>query len=421
MWIAGNTGMARLLLALAVVMVASTAGAEPVRVTLADAMRRAERHAPTLGPKRAAVAGARGVRSAADTALATPPRLEVDVGPRWHGQPKEVGVDASVGLWQDLSLGGYGGSRKSYAQALEMEARAQLAVGQRDAKTQAALAWVDARLARELVRIRKESLTDAQEIARIAAARVRAGSVPPSEQSMAQALVGRAKADMLDARGRGFVADADLRTLIGVSAEPVGPLDARDGALDRTRVLSWVRRGQPDVAAAEARAVRSARAADLTEAGGKPFIAIGPQVTREATGDWLLLGRVSFPLPVVNPAAVETARARSEAMMAHAEVKAARALLERDVRLALEEREHSRELRNALRDGAIAPAREALRQTKSQYQAGSVDLSAVLAARRELLLSEERWAEAAADVRRADIHLARIVGRDPWQLQGAKQ
>ena len=73
MWIAGNTGMARLLLALAVVMVASTAGAEPVRVTLADAMRRAERHAPTLGPKRAAVAGARGVRSAADTALATPP------------------------------------------------------------------------------------------------------------------------------------------------------------------------------------------------------------------------------------------------------------------------------------------------------------------------------------------------------------
>jgi outer membrane protein TolC len=166
--------------------------------------------------------------------------------------------------------------------------------------------------------------------------------------------------------------------------------------------------------------VRSARAAELVESSGRPFIAVGPQITREATGDWLLLGRVSFPLPVVNPAAVEAARSRSEALTAHAEVKAARTLLEHDTLLALEEREHSRELRNALRDGAIGPAREALRQTKSQYQAGSVALSAVLEARRELLLAQERWAEAAADVRRADIALARIVGREPWQLQGRR-
>jgi cobalt-zinc-cadmium efflux system outer membrane protein len=416
--------MARLLVALALVLAAGSAGAQPLRLSLAEAMRRAEQHAPTLGPKRAALAGARGVRSAADTVLPTPPRMEVDVGPRWRSQPREVGLEASVGLWQDLSLGGYGGARKGYARALEAEARARLDVGRRDAKSQAAMAWIDARLARELLRIRSDSLKDALEIERIAAARVRAGSTAPSEHSLARALVGRARADLLDARGRGFVADADLRTLIGAAAgaklQPVGALDARDGALDRTRLLAWMRQAQPDIAAAQASAVRSARAAELVESSGRPFIAVGPQITREATGDWLLLGRVSFPLPVVNPAAVEAARSRSEALTAHAEVKAARTLLEHDTLLALEEREHSRELRNALRDGAIGPAREALRQTKSQYQAGSVALSAVLEARRELLLAQERWAEAAADVRRADIALARIVGREPWQLQGRR-
>ena len=38
--------------------------------------------------------------------------------------------------------------------------------------------------------------------------------------------------------------------------------------------------------------------------------------------------------------------------------------------------------------------------------------------RREQLAAEDRWAEAAADVRRADIRLGRIVGREPWELAG---
>ena len=69
----------------------------------------------------------------------------------------------------------------------------------------------------------------------------------------------------------------------------------------------------------------------------------------------------------------------------------------------------------------IGPAREALRQTLAQYEAGNGDTATVLSARRELLLAEERWAEAAADVRRADVRLMRLLGRDPAELSERAQ
>ncbi|MBK7582531.1 MAG: TolC family protein [Myxococcales bacterium] len=412
----------RLLLVLALSTLASTALGAPVRMDLADAMRRAERHAPALGPRRAAVQSTRGLARAAVQKLSVPPRIEIEVGPRFRSNPSRVGVDATLGLWQDLPLGGVGSARRRWAAAVGGEADARLVVTVHDARAEAALSWIDMRLARELEGIRRESLEHAQSIAKVAGARVRAGSVPPSEEATAKALAGRARTDVIDAEGRAFVAETALRHLTGTQTqniEVVGPLDVADRPLALPQLLAAARAGQPDVLAADAAALRGERAVEMTRALGKPSLALGPSVTREATGDWIVLARAAFPLPLVSPAAVETARARAEASVQRAEARHARAALERELDLALHERQHARELRDALREGVIGPAREALRQSLAQYEAGSIDTASVLAARRELLGAQERWAEAAADVRRADIRLMRLMGRDPREL-GAK-
>jgi outer membrane protein TolC len=148
------------------------------------------------------------------------------------------------------------------------------------------------------------------------------------------------------------------------------------------------------------------------------MLSFGPGVVREGTGDWIVLGRLSVPLPTVNPAAFEAARARAESWVARAQVAEMSAVTDGRIVLAVEDREHTRQLRARLRDNVVAHAREALSQALARYQAGSEDIGIVLQARREALLGEEEWAEAAAEVRRADIRLMRLLNLEPRWLGG---
>jgi outer membrane protein TolC len=297
-------------------------------------------------------------------------------------------------------------------------------VAEWDAAAAGALAWTDARIAVELEHIRTEALHDAEELLRVAQARVRSGRSDPGEAALAQAVVGSARAGVLDAEGRRFSAEAELRFSTGLPAEtPVlvaGEFEPKDEALDVDTLVNTARARQPDIALSTATAERRARAAELTLSAGRPFLAVGPLVTHEGTGDWIVQARVAVPLPFVNPAAFEGARARADALVGRAEVVERRARVEAEIRIVLHEREHARAVRDALRDGALGPARAALDVASKQYAAGSTELPSVLAARRELLDAEQRWAEGVADVWRADVRLSRALGVDPSVALGSR-
>jgi outer membrane protein TolC len=369
------------------------------------------------------VRGAREQRDAADVALPTPPRLEVALGPRFVRGAGDARLEASLGAWQDLSLGSYGSSRRRLAHAASIEADRRFGLAVIDARTTAALAWVEARLARELVRIRSESLTNARQVETIARARVDGGKARPSEVSLAAVAAGRADAELLAAQGQQFVADAKLRWWVGLKPqaplELVGELEVADAPFDLRRALHTGRRRQPDVLLATATAERSARAAEAVAASGRPFLSIGPNVVREGTGDWILLARLAVPLPTVNPAALEAAQAQSEAWVARAQMAEQAAVTDGQIVVAVEEREHTRLLRTKLRDSVVTHAREALAQALARYEAGSEDVGIVLQARREALSVEEEWAEVATEVRRADIRLMRLLDLDPTWLGGS--
>jgi outer membrane protein TolC len=87
-----------------------------------------------------------------------------------------------------------------------------------------------------------------------------------------------------------------------------------------------------------------------------------------------------------------------------------RAELERQVRLAVHEQEHTREVREQLRVGVIAPLRSAFETAMTAYAAGTNDLEVVLLARRSALAAEERFTIAQADVLRSDIRVAALAG-----------
>ena len=68
-------------------------------------------------------------------------------------------------------------------------------------------------------------------------------------------------------------------------------------------------------------------------------------------------------------------------------------------------------LRESLLKGTVEPSQVAVREYQIQYEVGRIDLTTLLAARRELLSARERWAMAAADVLRAEVRLLRWINQ----------
>jgi len=384
-----------------------------LRLDRATAVRLAEMRAPEVLGAEAEVRGVTGFRSAADRGLHRPPRLEVAAGPRHVPGGGRLGVDVSVGLFQEFSTGRYGRELDRFATSAKVRAESHLEAVRRDARVRASLAWLDALEARAFLAIRRRSVDGAKEILRIAQARVAAGRSSPGEAALAQSLVGSAEAAAMAAEGSITIADANLRHVCGLELhrplQLVGALQRTAESIDEESLRNHVRDSSPDLMAAKAEANAAEQAAKLGRASSRPFLDLGPSLTRESTGEWLVLGHVRLPLPGIDPAAAENAELQLLAHMARAQTGVAEQAMLKNVEIDLHEREHAMRVRDLLKTGSIEPAERATREAELQYEAGRTDLVSVIAARRELYDAHERWTQAAADVQRAEARLERYV------------
>lgn len=384
-----------------------------LRIDRSTAVRLAEAHAPELLRSEAELRGATGFRAAADRLLHRPPRLELALGPRHVPGGGRLGIDASIGLFQEFSTGSYGVQLDRYATVAKQRAEANRDAVRRDARVRASLLWLDALEARELLEIRKTAVTGAKEILRIAEARVAAGRSSPGEAALARSLVGAAEAQVLHAEGAMTVADANLRHVCGIDLhrplEIIGPLQLAPSAIDEHALRAHVRDGAPDILAARAEANAAEQSVRLGRASSRPFLDVGPSLTRESTGEWLVLAHLRMPLPGIDPAAADNAERQFQSHVARSMVGITEQAVLKDVEIAIHEREHALRMRELLRTGSIEPAERAVHEMDLQYQAGRTDLVSVITARRELYDALERWTRAATDVQRAEATLERYV------------
>ncbi len=391
----------------------SKPAAAQLRVSLKYALQAGARSSPELGPGRAAERAAQRTRRQSRQFLSSNPRLELAAGPRLG---TERGLDASIGVWQDIPLVGVGASRQRFADARALAARFALSGVRLESALGAGLAWVDARVARELLQIRQLSVESAKRLARVTQSRLAAGAATAGDAALARSILGAAKAGVLDAEGQRFSADVELAYMLGADAERsldvVGRLDVDGPALSEAEAFaSLTRAPQLRRLSAEARAARAA--ASQAKAEGAPQLSLGPSLTREGTGDWIVLGRVSLPLPLVNPRQLEAAEHQRAATVALAEYQRLERRLRREVHLLLHERVHARRTRDALARDAVAPAEVAQREALARYSSGKSTIQEVNAARLNLLDAKERWLLAAADARATELKLLAITGRLP--------
>lgn len=370
----------------------------------------------THGPGVALAAAPRGaVGALANRAspLVRPPVLTLGAG--YRAGALTPGAELSVSLAQEVPLAGVGSARSDLAKSLARSVDTDSRRAELEGASRAAMAWTDALLAHELLRLREEARSQAEAILKITVSRVEAGVAPPHELALARGEAATAFAGVLDAEGMEVEALAELRFSIGAPATQdlaaTGMLyRSEEQVVDEESAVRAAETRNPTLQLAVARAEQTDHEAQLTSAMLRPSLNLGATYVREGTGDKVLLGFVGFPIPFFDAGGFETARQRALQKTAESQVDLTRAEAARDIRLALHDRHHWREVRDALQNGALASFSEAFRLVQTQYEVGTAEIGAVILARQRLLSVEEQLAEVAARVQRADIALARATG-----------
>ena len=384
-----------------------------VRFTLARAVAAGARQGPLAGEAIATRAAARSLAEAPGSSLPSVPQVTVQAGARDpRGLP--IGPEVIVSVQQEIAARALGDARRRSA---EWSARAADDDVQRvrvEGALVAALAWIGLLEGQEREALGARALADAEGLERLAEARAAAGVVPPADRSLAKAEVGAARLAVLDGEGRVTEARFALALATGTPMDlalraegALGAGDDRD--VDASAVLARARR-HPAVRAAEARAQHASAEVDVARATMGPSFFVGASAWREGTGDRAATAMVTVPLPFFDPAHYDRGQRQTTAAGLSARVARLRAETEHDARVALHEREHTREVRTQLRDGVVAPLRRAVDAARAAYAAGTTDLAPVLLARRSLLSAEDRLVSAGADVSRADVRVSALAG-----------
>jgi outer membrane protein, heavy metal efflux system len=236
-------------------------------------------------------------------------------------------------------------------------------------------------LAEALVRA-QAALSDS--IARIAAARLRAGDIALLEQEQAAQEAARARQTYATARETARSDQAELARAIGWEGAPpvpAGPLDAGLGELPDSAIdlatLPGVRTATADSVAAAALA-RSAATARVP----LPTLQSGAEWGDESQPGALAVVGIAVPFPLWNLGSGTVGEARARAARATAQVREARLDAERQVRLARIHLQETASRAQFARD-TILPGAAVLRDRAVRaYRAGEIGILPVLDALR---------------------------------------
>lgn len=342
--------------------------------------------------------------------LPSVPQATIMAGAR---EPRSLplGPEVSLTVQQEITTRSLGAARRDAASWAARAATSDVERSRLEAAATAALAWIDLLEAQGLISLREAAVTDATRLARIAEVRVTSGAATAVERSLANAEVGSARLAILDGEGRATAARIALAHAIGASFDR-GPALVADGSLDQAITVSAIADASrhPAVRAAEQRAALATAEARVAHAVMGPTFTVGGVAWREGSGDHAAAALVTIPLPFFDPARYDVGRQETVAAAAAGRAVRIQGELEREIKLAHHEREHTREVRDQLVSGVVTPLRAAVVTATTAYAAGTSDLGVVLLTRRSALAAEERLVSALADVMRADVSLAALNG-----------
>jgi len=334
-----------------------------------------------------------------------------------NGGPTEIATRIDV----PIERGGKREARILVASIARSAAEAQLADFVRVLKQDVTLACIDflaAKATRELV---SDNLRTFQELARVNAARAKAGSIAPFESIRSDVAMLQFRSTVVRAELDLAAATARLRTLLG--RPPAAPVDITDrlgpaaalavedvAPLEQLALLS-----RPDLQALRQTEARTTADLRLQEAIGKIDYTIGAEYRRQegVSGRSNSLGLFfSAPLPFSNRNQGEIARAAAEHEGTARQIAARRAQIAAEVRTAYQEYVTTRNLVAEIERDLLEPATSAREISAYTYRAGGSTLLELLDAQHAFNDTMQGYLDAQASLRRAASHLNAAVASE---------
>ena len=430
--------MHRLLAPLALLMaIAAPAAAQERAVTLAEAIRLAERTQPDVVQAQSAIRTAAARRrnawgsylptvtassSASDFFSEGESRIDPVTGQLTSGNSSNRSLSTSLSASVDLFTGFRRGAETGAAKAGQAAAEAGLI----DARFQQALTttnqFFDALAAAQLVRVRETSVRRADEQLKVSINKLRAGSATRSDSLRSRVTLGNAQLDLIQALTDLAAAEAGLARLVGETGRVKAADDSAfyraealpDTATLRAEAESKSPRIQSSVAGADAaranvRASRSAYWPSLTLAANTAWNA-------SRSNDWDLLNQRQVSLGLrwnlFDRFDRELAITEREAALDVADAEAADARREVSTELTarLAELDAARAAIDITATSVVA-ATEDLRVQQERYRLGASTIVDVLTSQEALNQAEVDVVVARFNYLRAKAQLEALIGR----------
>jgi cobalt-zinc-cadmium efflux system outer membrane protein len=370
--------------------------AEPVRVTLDEAVRIALERNHNLLASRTAIEQSRAQEITAG--LRPNPALSGS----WQSPSLFTPDGASqvgVGLSQDFELGKRGRRLQAARDATDVT-RSQVGDSERALAFQVATQFINVQLAESTLELSRQNLKSFQDAVEIAERQYRAGGISENDTLKVKLQLLQFETDAQQAQLARAQALSDLRQLLGYDSVPpdydvTGPFDDQPLTVDLEGLQEIAARSRPDLRAAEKGLAAADSQWELAKVNARPDVTLSASYQNSAGTAATVLG-LSIPVPVFDRNQGEVARtqsARTQAQQQHAEV---RGQVKTDVKDAYEALQTSDRVVRFYRSGYLEVADKSLKISEYAYRRGATSLLDFLDAERSYRATQIAWRQAIA-------------------------
>src|SRR5262245_8896993 len=207
----------------------------------------------------------------------------------------------------------------------------------------------------------------------------------------------------------------EVRRLVGVqeAIAPVGELPVRTPPLPLQQAGDRALTNRPDLLAQGFESQRAEAEIALRRREVVPNPSVGVFFTREGTGDRILVGGVSIPLPVFNRRQGELASLGARREQAGAEVLSLEQEIRKEVEQAISQWEAALQSFQLFQREIIERIEENLRLLETAYRERKIEFPQVLIMENDLISANLAYLDVALALRMAAIRLREVTGEGP--------
>ncbi len=383
---------------------------------LSEALALARKNSPLLEAATARIAEAQGDLTQASLLLIDNPELQVAAGPRFLSEPGGGSeLDAEVGLAQRFEIGGQRRHRMARAEALAVASEAQSNDSQRVVAHAVASVFYEAMGAAETLQLTEDNAALAENLYDIATSRVSAGAAAPLEENTARIRRAEATRQLVQAETLLRTAKLRLATTLGIDLttqlQLKGALPESATLPPLSELLALASANHPQLLASRATVEAEQSAAALARAEAWPDVSLGVAYARDE-GDDIVMGGLTFEVPVFNRNQGERARANAASRRAAAAARSERLEVESQVRQSYAEYEAATRSVAAFDADVLLSHRENLKLIEAMFRAGKIQYVDVVLLQRELIEGRLGYLEARLELARAEVATRAAAGLD---------